>query len=249
MSNSGHTNALYLSDDLDSVNSGASFLDRIDPGTLAQLRAGGTTIGLQRGQVLFSQGEAHAGVWLIEEGTLRTYYVGAQGRELTLAYWTHGHFVGGPEIFGGGRHIWSADAARTASVIFLPGGLLRRLAERDTQMSLALIDGLIAKGKCYSALVQILATRSATERLRMMLEIMAETHGRRTPEGVVIERPFTLDELAQMLGTSRQWLSVSMDKLRAEGVLATGKRQITLLTRPAPLEKRGIPTRIRPLTA
>jgi len=228
MSKLGFSNTIYLSEDPDQLEDGASFLADLDDDTRHELRLSGTRTVLGRGQLLFSQGDRHSGVWLIESGQLRTFYVGHQGREITLAYWTRGHFVGGPEIFGGGAHVWSADAYAVSTVTFLPGTLLRRLAERHSRFALALIDGLVAKGKCYSALVQMLATKSATERLEQLLGILASTHGRPTSEGILIDRLVTQDELAQLLGTSRQWLSASMEKLRQAGVVSIEKRQITL---------------------
>ena len=54
---------------------------------------------------IFSQGEQHDGIYVIESGDVRTYYLGPMGRELTLAYWTPGHFVGGPEIFAWPTHV------------------------------------------------------------------------------------------------------------------------------------------------
>lgn len=220
--------ALFLSEESASINEGAGFLNRLPPGDIAALQAAGTPVSLDQGKTLFLQGQVHAGVWIIQEGTIRTYYVGADGRELTLAYWTAGHFVGGPELFGGGRHIWSAVAHRPAKLSFQSGPSLRRMAEQSTSLALALIDGLVAKGKCYSALVQILGTRSASERLELILGIMADTHGRPVEDGVLIDRTITHQQLALMLGTSRQWLSVSLEKLRAAGRITLSRHHIVL---------------------
>ena len=59
---------------------------------------------LNRGQTLFSQGAPHEGIYLVESGRIRVFYMAPSGREITLAYWHPGNFVGGPEIFGSGPH-------------------------------------------------------------------------------------------------------------------------------------------------
>src|ERR1043165_6886956 len=51
---------------------------------------------LNRGQTLFSQGARHDGIWLIESRRIRVFYTSPLGREITLAYWHVGNFVGGP---------------------------------------------------------------------------------------------------------------------------------------------------------
>ena len=82
---------------------------------------------LNRGQTLFNQGAKHDGIYLIETGRIRVFYSAPSGREITLAYWHPGNFVGGPEVFGGGVHQWSGVATSNASVVQLPGKDLRAL--------------------------------------------------------------------------------------------------------------------------
>jgi CRP/FNR family cyclic AMP-dependent transcriptional regulator len=82
-----------------------------------------------------------------------------------LAYWPPGHFIGGPEIFGGGTHIWSGEAVEDSRVLFLPGPTVQALVTRLPSFASCLVEGLVAKGKCYSAVVQMLGTRSVIERL------------------------------------------------------------------------------------
>jgi len=53
-----------------------------------------------RGQTLFNQDTPHEGIYLIESGRIRVFYNAPSGREITLAYWYPGNFVGGPDIFG-----------------------------------------------------------------------------------------------------------------------------------------------------
>jgi len=48
-----------------------------------------------QGDQVFTQGEPHAGIMMILDGEIRSYYIAPSGREITLAYWTIGHFVGG----------------------------------------------------------------------------------------------------------------------------------------------------------
>ncbi|MEL6266984.1 MAG: Crp/Fnr family transcriptional regulator, partial [Pseudomonadota bacterium] len=221
--------ALFLSEYFADLDEGAGFLQRLSPTERARLTARGTRLALDRGQGLFFQGDPHRGVWVIEEGRIRTFYVGHTGREMTLAYWTAGHFVGGPEVFGSGRHVWSADAAEDTALLFLPGAVLRALALEMPQVALAIIDGLVAKGKCYSALVQMLGTRSIAERLELLLRAMADSRGQPTAEGVVIDRSVTHEQFAMMVGATRQWVSVSLDRMSRDGLIRITRSQIVLL--------------------
>src|ERR1700758_2842844 len=168
---------------------------------------------LNRGQTLFSQGAKHDGIFLIESGRIRVFYSSPAGREITLAYWHAGNFVGGPEVFDSGIHQWSGVASSNCSVVQLPGRELRILAAEIPNLAIGLIEGLAFKGKCYSALAQMLGTRSITERLANLLLHLVELYGVEDPDGILIGAAFTHADLAHMVGATRQWVTISLKRL------------------------------------
>jgi CRP/FNR family transcriptional regulator, cyclic AMP receptor protein len=179
-----------------------------------------------RGQTLFGQGSRHDGIFLIEAGRIRVFYTAPSQREITLAYWLPGHFVGGPEIFGGGVHQWSGVASSNSSVVHLPGKTLRQLVVEVPRLAIGLIEGLTFKGKCYSALAQMLGTRSVTERLAQLLLHLVDLYGVENAKGVLISAAFTHADLAHMVGATRQWVTISLRRLQDKEVLISDKSRI-----------------------
>lgn len=220
--------AIFLSEYILDMNEGAGFLNSLSPEDQKTVRRIGSRCTFQKGQAIFHQGDSHTGVWIIETGRARTYYAGPTGREITLAYWTSGHFIGGPEVFGRGRHVWSADAAEDCEMLFVAGMGLQKLVREVPDAAIAVIDGLIAKGKCYSALIQMLGTRSVSERLRQFLLILADTQGRHEGRKIIIDRTITYEQIASVVGATRQWVTQSFDKFRAEGVLEINRSEIII---------------------
>lgn len=220
--------AIYLSEHLLDINEGSGFLSALSVEDQKTVRKMGTRCTFAKGEGIFLQGDSHTGVWIIETGRARTYYVGPTGREITLAYWTAGHFIGGPEVFGRGRHVWSGDAIEDCEMIFLSGMSLQKLVREVPDVAIAAIHGLIAKGKCYSALIQMLGTRSVTERLRQLLVIFADTYGRHEGSTIIIDRTITYEQIAFIVGATRQWVTQTLDKLRAEGVLEITRSEIII---------------------
>ena len=170
-------------------------------------------------QPLFRQGDLHKGLFLIESGRVRSYYTAPSGREVTLAYWFPGNFVGAPEMFGGGTHMWGSSAVQRTTTIFLPGAELRRLALASATIAVALLDALSFKARCYSAMAQMLGTRSATERLEHLLVFLATVYGLKEERGTVIAASFTHADLASLIGSTRQWVTVQLARLQKRGVL------------------------------
>lgn len=194
---------------------------------------------INRGQTVFSQGTTPEGIYLVESGRIRVFYNAPSGRELTLAYWDPGHFVGGPDIFGSGVHLWSGAAVVNSSVVLLPGKALRSLVMQIPTLGIGLIEGLAFKGKCYSALVQMLGTRSITERLAQLLLHLVDVYGIQERDGIVIGAAFTHADLAHMVGATRQWVTISLKRLQEQGIVICRKSQIIVCRPDALAEMRG----------
>ena len=180
------------------------------------------------GATVFRQGDHHDGIFIILAGQVRSYYTGPSGREITLAYWSPGNFVGGPEIFGGSPHMWSGQAIRPTQVLHVRGRELRQLLDRLPRLTLALVEALVHKGKAYSALIHMLGTRSAAERLAQLLLLMANLDGRRTADGIAISRTLTQEDLAKMVGSTRQWVTTTLERFREQGMVDVSPSRILI---------------------
>jgi len=203
---------------------------------IAKVMTAGKSRVLYRGAHLFTQGSPQDGIYLVETGRIKVYYVGPSGREITLAYWHPGNFVGGPDVFNKGTHVWSGVAATNSSVLHLPGQVLRKMVQEIPALAIGVIEGLSFKGRCYSALAQMLGTHSPTERLAHLLLHLKDLYGVEEPSGTLIAASFTHADLAHMIGVTRQAVTISLKKYTELGVLETHGTNI-LIKKAAPLEK------------
>jgi CRP-like cAMP-binding protein len=222
----GSGRSLLLTENVRAISGAPSLFNTLSPSERETLVRWGRRRVLYRGQTLFSQGARHDGIFLIESGRIRVYYTAPSQREITLAYWHPGNFVGGPEVFGEGVHQWSGVASSNSSVVHLPGKELRKLVGQIPNLAIGLIEGLTFKGKCYSALAQMLGTRSITERLAHLLLHLVELYGMEDPDGILIGAAFTHADLAHMVGATRQWVTISLKRLQEKNVLVVRKSKI-----------------------
>ncbi|WP_139839712.1 Crp/Fnr family transcriptional regulator [Oceanibacterium hippocampi] len=182
-------------------------------------------------ETLFLQGATHEGVFAIKSGMIRTYYSGPSGREITLAYWGPGNLVGTPEVLSKSVHVWSGTAVGPTEVYFFSGENMRQLISEIPRFAVAMIEALEFKGKCFSTLIHMLGTNSVPERLCLLLRNLVAIHGVEQKNGIVLGAPFTHEALAQMLGCSRQWVTISLDRLQTKGIVKVGNRSL-LIRRP-----------------
>jgi CRP-like cAMP-binding protein len=218
--------SLLLTENEQTIGGPPSLMERLTAAERETLLKLGRRRVLNRGQTVFNQGAKHDGIYLIDSGRIRVFYTSPLGREITLAYWQAGNFVGGPEVFDSGVHQWSGVAASNASVVQLPGKELRRLVGEMPNLAIGLIEGLSFKGKCYSTLAQMLGTRSITQRLAHLLLHLVDLYGVKTPEGTLIAAAFTHADLAHMVGATRQWVTISLKRMQDKSIVLTRASQI-----------------------
>jgi CRP-like cAMP-binding protein len=239
LSQAGRWQALLLSESRALLAGPPPLFQALSPRERELVLSHGRRRVLNRGQTLFSQGTTHEGIYLIESGRIRVFYNAPSGREITLAYWYPGNFVGGPDIFGPSVHLWSGVATSSSSIVQLPGKTLRNLVMQIPALGIGLIEGLSFKGKCYSALVQMLGTRSVTDRLTHLLLHLADAYGIKVPDGTLIGVAFTHADLAHMIGATRQWVTISLKRLQEQGVIVCRKSQIIVRRVDALVEMRS----------
>ena len=185
--------ALGLSDAGLPAPSGPNIFEMLSEDELGSLICQGRETAYRAGEYFFRQGDRHDGIHFIQSGRVRSFYLSPSGREITLAYWPKGHFVGAPQILGGGEHMWSSVATEPSVGLWLPGDVLRQLIYKTPNLAIAVIEGLVYKSMCYTALLQIMGTQSKTSRLGHLLLTLA-TPRADEPNAADVRQQFTQED-------------------------------------------------------
>lgn len=181
-------------------------------------------------QALFRQGSLHLCSYVVQNGLVRTYYTSDTGREITLAYWSDGDLIGGPNFLGGGYHIWSATVVQPTSLLAITDADLHQLADADPQILRWIADTLRFKTLWLSILFQIHGTKSVRQRLAKLLVMLCDICGETDGAGITtIRHRITQTDLATLAGSSRQWTNRALGRMKRDGLLDISNRTIRIL--------------------
>ena len=173
-----------------------------------------------RGENLYVQGSRHKASYLLSSGLVRSYHTTFKGKELTIGYWSAGDLIGGPHFFDDTKlHIWSARAVEDTEAYAISGRDLRELTLSVKEIGSSVLDAICFKLLWDSVLMQVLGTRSVSARLADLLVKLAALHGEASPDGIVIWRRFSQDDLACMVGATRQWINAKLADFERRGLL------------------------------
>jgi CRP-like cAMP-binding protein len=179
----------------------------------------GKVLAFQNRDYLLRQDYAGDGIHIILSGVVESIYERPHGRELMLATWQKGDFVGAPYVLGDHRHSWSARALGRVEALHLDQAAIRKLLALSPAFAIALIECLGFKGETYSTLAQTLGGQKVGERLALLLVKLCENS---TPshDGSISLGRITQANLARMIGATRQSISLVLSKLQDDGILS-----------------------------
>jgi CRP/FNR family cyclic AMP-dependent transcriptional regulator len=224
--------AVHMTESLVDIETNPNILSHLTDAEFDRLLVLGRETEYAPDSFLFHQGERHDGIHFIRSGRIRSLYVSPEGREITLAYWPVGHFVGAPQIFSGGNHMWSSIAVEKSICLWLSGKVLRSLVQEIPNLAVGIIEGLDYKGRLYAALVQIMGTRSIPMRLAHLLLALAETERNSSGQPITLSESFTQEELAAMVGATRQSVSLTLDRFEKDDLITRDTHAIRLVNIP-----------------
>jgi CRP/FNR family transcriptional regulator, cyclic AMP receptor protein len=183
----------------------------------------------KRGEDLYVQGSRHKATYLLASGLVRSYHTTFRGKELTIGFWSAGDLIGGPHFFDDTKpHIWSTRAVEDTEALAISGLDLKRLTLSVPEIGDAVLDAICFKLLWDSLLMQGLGTRSVSARLADLLVKLAVLHGETRAEGVVICRRFSQDDLACMVGATRQWINTKLANFETRGFLAIRDNRLVI---------------------
>lgn len=182
----------------------------------------------EHGEVIVRQGQPLACVHLVASGAVRLAAVTSSGREVVVALLGPGDLFGEIALLGGGPSPVEARAAGAASVVALPVGSLRAVIERTPDTAEELLRMIAARlHRTAGALEEALA-HDVPARVSLRLRALARSHGASGAEGVRLPPRLTQEELARMVGASRESVNRSLTTLAAKGLLRVRDRRYVL---------------------
>jgi len=219
---------------LDGLAQRENVLARLTPDERQAVLKAGAVKRYRAGQTIFSQATVHEHSYFILKGIVRASYQSFNGRVCTIAYWTKDELVGGPYFLNDrSMYLWSAKAVELTDLLTMSGTELRALSLRMPSLAVAIIDALSYKIHWFSLLLQIMATQSVDGRLAALLVALGSAYGLDTPQGLLIGHPFTQTDLAEMIGSSRQWVNRTLGQFQTRGVLGRLRGRILIRNRSA----------------
>lgn len=179
------------------------------------------------GELLFSEGDPCAGLFVIEEGNVRLFKTSASGREQVLAIDGPGSSIAELPVFDGGNYPASGAAVNDVAALFVSRQDFHSMCLVHPQVALKVLRIVGKRLRSLVAIIEELSFTTVRSRLISLLLKIARQAGKTTGTAT-ITLPASNQELAAQIGTVRELVSRNLSRLQAEDLIRMDGRDITI---------------------
>lgn len=209
------------------------FVSALSSSALQALEAAQYTSPYPRGATLFWEGQDASGVYLLCKGRAKLTMTGSDAKSIIVRIAEPGELIGLDSAISGKPSTMTAETFDPCVVHFIKRDALRRLMRDDHELCLAVTEQLSSDYRSACFHIRSLGlSRTASERIvHFLLEWAAK--GRQTEEGLRVNIPLTHEEIAQIVGVSRETVTRALTELKHKALIAIKGSSVLIRDRSA----------------
>ena len=181
----------------------------------------------KNGTIYFPQDDADA-VYVLLEGRVRLVSITREGKQAILALFGPGDLFGELALAGADQRDEYAEAAVASKVLAIPRDAVEAVMEQNAALTLAVTKLIGWRRRRLERRLRNLLFCSNRERLTGLLWDLVEQYGRRINEGVLLDIKLSHQDLANLIGVTRESVTLALGELQLEGVLSVGRQRIVI---------------------
>jgi CRP-like cAMP-binding protein len=207
----------------------APLFSALDDDAAAALRASMVELRLAKGDVLFTEGEPGEKLFLIESGKIKLGHTAPDGRESLIAVLGAGEMLGELSLFDPGPRTATAVAVTNTKVLSMGHEALLPWLVGRPDLAVALLAALARRLRRTNEALADLVFSDVPGRVAKALLELDSKFGEDTPDGRLVNHELTQEELAQLVGASRETVNKALADFSQRGWIRIEQRSVTLL--------------------
>lgn len=179
-------------------------------------------------ELIYGAHELGDRVYLLRQGRVRLYRLTEDGRELTLAILDPGDVFGEDAVARPQARTTFAEALDDVVVCQMRRDDFLDLIRRRPEAAEEVVKVLGERLERAQSQVERIAYRSVPARLAQWLLEQAAARGEPTAEGTLLKHGLTHQQIASLLGTTRETLTVTLNRMIDDGLLRAGRQTVVV---------------------
>jgi CRP/FNR family transcriptional regulator, cyclic AMP receptor protein len=216
-------------EDADAVLRRAPLFDGLDEEGARALRRQMSEVKLTRGEHLFLEGEDGDRLYVVLDGKIKLTRAATDGRESLWSVLGPGEMFGELSLFDPRPRTSTASAVTDATVAALGDEALRPWLMDRPDVSMHMLRALARRLRRANDVTADLVFTDVPGRVAKNLLDLADRFGERDNAGLHVHHDLTQEELAQLVGASRETVNKALADFAARGWLQISARSVLIL--------------------
>jgi len=201
----------------------------LDTGAADSLRASMNLVKLRKGQSLFKEGDDGDHLFVVSSGKVKLGTKSVDGRENLLMILGPGDMFGELSLFDSGPRTATATAVTDSKLLALGQDKVIPWVKEHPEVSLQLLARLASRLRRTNEVVGDLVFSDVPGRVAKALIDLGVKFGDKRSEGLFVNHDLTQEELAQLVGASRETVNKALADFAQRGWLRLEARSVMIL--------------------
>lgn len=203
--------------------------EKLSDAAVQRLESVTTTKEFPRKSPIYLPADESRTVFLLLKGRAKICHLTPDGKQSILAFIEPGELFGELAVFGEGTRDEYAEAVEATTVARIPGDEFEQALQGNVDVSLGVTKMIGLRRRRIERRLKHLLFLSNRDKLTHLLLELAEQYGRQTNDGVELTIKLSHQDLANIIGSTRETVTVVLGELQAEGFIKVGRRRLNLL--------------------
>ena len=183
----------------------------------------------KRHALVYAPTESGQSVLVLAKGRVKIKDITADGKETILAFIEEGELFGELALLDGAPRQEYAEAVEDSVVVLIPCEDLLHVIEPRPDLTLSIMKLIGLRRKRIENRLRNVLFLSGRERVVRLIHELSGSHGERLGNRRAIRLPLSHQDLASLVGLTRETVTHVLGQLQADGLIRIERRRLTVL--------------------
>jgi CRP-like cAMP-binding protein len=179
-------------------------------------------------QAIYIEGDPGENLYLVASGKVKLMRMALSGREVLLDILHGGEYFGNLAISSGQCYTETAVAQTDCCILQISAQNFEQVLNRYPNVTMKVLKAVGQRLEEFQEIIKQLSVYTIEQRIAATLIRVAKKLGEQKQTGMLIQIPFSRQDLAAMTGTTVETVSRVMSRFSGEGLLSTGRKWVVL---------------------
>ncbi|MTI49353.1 Crp/Fnr family transcriptional regulator [Sporosalibacterium faouarense] len=182
----------------------------------------------KKSKIIITEGNKGDSIFIIKSGKVKIFKTSLDGREIILDIKAEGSVFGEVVLFNNIDYPATVEAIEDTYVYILKNIDIENLLKDNSNIALEMIKILNKRLTQAQKKLKNIALNDTYVRAAQLILTLSDKYGKKIDGGLVIELSLTREELANLVGTSRETISRALSQFSKENAIEIKGRKIVV---------------------